>query len=88
MPCVVAIFGGLSPLAFVRRAPVSRHFSRTISPSIRWRRQGDMHLGRKRVACGEAPPLIVDRMVRTTYAAIVADYRARHGVASGTKGAN
>jgi len=28
---------------------------------------------------GEAPPLIVDRMIRTTYAAIVADYRARHG---------
>ena len=30
---------------------------------------------------GEAPPQIVDRMIRTTYLAIVADYRARHGVA-------
>lgn len=29
----------------------------------------------------EAPPPIVDRMIRTTYSAIVADYRARHGVA-------
>jgi AcrR family transcriptional regulator len=31
----------------------------------------------------EAPPPIVDRMIRTTYSAIVADYRARHGVAEG-----
>ena len=28
---------------------------------------------------GEAPPPIVDRMICTTYAAIVADYRARCG---------
>jgi AcrR family transcriptional regulator len=28
---------------------------------------------------GEAPPPIVDRMIRTTYSAIVADYRARRG---------
>jgi len=28
---------------------------------------------------GEAPPPIVDRMICTTYAAIVADYRARYG---------
>jgi hypothetical protein len=42
----------------------------------------------KNLKCGEAPPPIVDRMVRTTYAAIVADYRARHGVASAMKGAN
>ena len=27
---------------------------------------------------GEAPPPIVDRMIRTTYSAIVADYRARY----------
>jgi AcrR family transcriptional regulator len=33
---------------------------------------------------GEAPPPIVDRMIRTTYLAIVADYRARHGVAGDT----
>ena len=33
---------------------------------------------------GEAPPQIVDRMIRTTYLAIVADYWARHGVASDT----
>lgn len=43
---------------------------------------------REHLKCGEAPPPIVDRMVHTTYAAIVADYRARHGVASATKGAN
>jgi len=30
----------------------------------------------------EAPPPIVDRMISTTYSAIVADYQARHGVAS------
>src|SRR6516165_10847102 len=35
----------------------------------------------------EGPPPIVDRMVRTTYAAIVADYRVRHGAAGGKKGA-
>jgi AcrR family transcriptional regulator len=29
----------------------------------------------------EAPPPIVDQMICTTYAAIVADYRARHGIA-------
>ena len=28
---------------------------------------------------GEAPPPIVDRMIRTTYTAVVADYRARKG---------
>ena len=33
---------------------------------------------------GETPPPIVDRMIRTTYLAIVADYRARHGVAGDT----
>jgi AcrR family transcriptional regulator len=27
----------------------------------------------------EAPPPMVDQMIRTTYSAIVADYRARHG---------
>ena len=43
---------------------------------------------REHLKCGEAPPPIVDRMVRTTYAAIVGDYGARHGVASATKGAN
>jgi AcrR family transcriptional regulator len=36
---------------------------------------------------GEAPPPIVDRMISTTYSAIVADYRARHGGAGATKGA-
>ena len=35
----------------------------------------------------EAPPPTVDRMISTTYSAIVADYRARHGVAGSTKGA-
>jgi len=35
----------------------------------------------------EAPPPLVDHMICTTYAAIVADYRARHGVASVTQGA-
>jgi AcrR family transcriptional regulator len=34
----------------------------------------------------EAPPPIVDRMIGTTYLAIVADYRARHDVAGSTKG--
>jgi len=29
---------------------------------------------------GEAPPPMVDRMISTTYSAIVADYRARHDV--------
>lgn len=43
---------------------------------------------REHLKRGEAPPPIVDRMVHATYAAIVADYRARHGVASATKGAN
>jgi hypothetical protein len=28
----------------------------------------------------EAPPAMVDQMICTTYSAIVADYRARHGV--------
>src|SRR6516225_11723854 len=36
---------------------------------------------------GEPPPPIVDHMVRVTYSAIVADYRARHGVAGDAKGA-
>jgi hypothetical protein len=43
---------------------------------------------REHLKCGEAPPPIVDRMVRTTYAAIVADYRVRRGVPGATKGAN
>jgi AcrR family transcriptional regulator len=30
----------------------------------------------------EAPPPMVDHMIRTTYSAIVADYRARHGAAN------
>jgi AcrR family transcriptional regulator len=30
----------------------------------------------------EAPPSLVDQMIRTTYSAIVADYRVRHGVAN------
>ena len=33
---------------------------------------------------GEAPPPIVDRMVRTTYSAIVADYHVRQGAADVT----
>jgi AcrR family transcriptional regulator len=37
---------------------------------------------------GEAPPPIVDRMIRTTYAAIVADYRARHGESGLMQGAS
>jgi AcrR family transcriptional regulator len=36
---------------------------------------------------GEAPPPIVDRMISTTYSAIVADYRARHRAAGDTKAA-
>jgi len=32
---------------------------------------------------GEAPPPMVDRMISTTYSAIVADYRARHDVKEG-----
>jgi AcrR family transcriptional regulator len=35
----------------------------------------------------EAPPALVDQMIRTTYSAIVADYRARHGGAGLEKGA-
>ena len=34
---------------------------------------------REHLRRGEAPPPIVDRMICTTYSAIVADYRARHG---------
>jgi AcrR family transcriptional regulator len=34
---------------------------------------------------GEAPPPIVDRMINTTYTAIVADYRARHRAAGDVK---
>ncbi len=33
---------------------------------------------------GEAPPPIVDRMIRTTYSAIVADYHVRQGAADVT----
>ena len=33
---------------------------------------------------GEAPPPLVDRMISTTYSAIVAEYRARHGAAGAT----
>jgi len=33
---------------------------------------------REHLKRSEAPPPIVDRMIRTTYSAIVADYRARH----------
>jgi AcrR family transcriptional regulator len=36
---------------------------------------------------GEAPPPIVERMISTTYAAIVADYRARHGAGGVVRGA-
>jgi hypothetical protein len=32
----------------------------------------------------EAPPPMVDQMICTTYAAIVADYSARHGMADVT----
>jgi AcrR family transcriptional regulator len=42
---------------------------------------------REHLKSGEAPPPIVDRMVSTTYSAIVADYRARHGGAGLGKGA-
>jgi AcrR family transcriptional regulator len=35
----------------------------------------------------EAPPPIVDRMIGTTYRAIVADYRRRAGMAARTRGA-
>ena len=41
---------------------------------------------REHLKCGEAPPPIVDRMIKTTYSAIVADYRSRHRAAGGTKG--
>jgi hypothetical protein len=34
---------------------------------------------------GEAPPPLVDRMIKTTYSAIVAEYRARHGVTGATR---
>ena len=37
---------------------------------------------REHLKSGEAPPPIVDRMVSTTYSAIVADYRARRGGAA------
>jgi AcrR family transcriptional regulator len=33
---------------------------------------------------GEAPPPLVDRMISTTYSAIVAEHRARHGAAGAT----
>lgn len=36
----------------------------------------------------EAPPPIVDHIIRTTYAAIVADYRSRHNEAGTTTGAD
>jgi AcrR family transcriptional regulator len=36
---------------------------------------------------GETPPPIVDSMIKTTYSAIVADYRARHRAAGDTKAA-
>jgi hypothetical protein len=37
---------------------------------------------------GEAPPPIVDRMIYTTYAAIIADYRARYGETGRTQRAS
>src|SRR5215472_14796765 len=43
---------------------------------------------REHLKRGEAPPPIVDRMICTTYSAIVADYRARHGEAGLTQGAS
>ena len=36
---------------------------------------------------GEAPPPIVDRLISTTYSAIVADYRARRGAGGVEQGA-
>jgi AcrR family transcriptional regulator len=42
---------------------------------------------REHLKSGEAPPPIVDRMVSTTYSAIVADYQARHGEPGLEKGA-
>jgi hypothetical protein len=39
---------------------------------------------REHLKRGEAPPPIVDRLISTTYSAIVVDYQARHGVSDVT----
>ena len=40
---------------------------------------------RQHLKCLEAPPPIVDWLIATTYRAIVADYRSRHGSAGHTE---
>jgi AcrR family transcriptional regulator len=37
---------------------------------------------RQHLILGEKPPALVDQVIRTTYAAVVADYRSRRGVRS------